>query len=164
MIDPPAPQQIPLPAFIRRSSQQYRWSRWITVVILLVQALFFLGAAAFLLLTLDWEMTSVFDEPPAAVQEQLRQGMVLLPFAVLVLLSLVVCLIRPRAGWHMAMITESLILLVALQVYLSDRSQVLTERPLLFLYMLGAILIVIFMNSPEGRLLLGAKPEKASDG
>jgi hypothetical protein len=29
--------------------------------------------------------------------------------------------------------------------------------------MLGAILIVIFMNSPEGRLLLGPKPEKATD-
>lgn len=163
MIDSPSPQQIPLPAFIRRSSQQYRWSRWITLSILLLQALVFLGTSAFLLLTLEWEMASVFDEPPAAVQEQFRQGVVLLPFALLVLLSIVVCLVRPRAGWHMAMITESLILLVALQVYLSDRNQVLAERPLLFLYMLGAILIVIFMNSPEGRLLLGPKPDNATD-
>jgi hypothetical protein len=160
MNEVPAPQQIPLPAFIRRRSQQYRWSRWITVVILLVQALFFLGASSFLLLTIDWEPVDVFEEPPAAALEQFQQAIVLLPFAFLILVSLAGCVVRPRLGWHMAMIVESLILLVALQVYLSDRNQVLTERPLLFLYMLGAILVVIFMNSPEGRLLLGPKPER----
>jgi len=160
MSDVPAPQQLPMPGFIRRSNQQYRWSKWITLSILLIQTLFFLGAAAFLLLTLEWDMTSILDEPPAAVLDQFRQGVVLLPFALLILVSIIVCLVWPRAGWHMAMITESLILLVALQVYLSDRNQVLTERPLLFLYMLGAILVVIFMNSPEGRLLLGPKPDE----
>ncbi|GIK72576.1 MAG: hypothetical protein BroJett021_15640 [Chloroflexota bacterium] len=160
MSEAPAPQQIPLPALIHRSSQQYRWSRWITVVILLVQALFFLGASGFLLFTIDWDVVDVFEEPPAAVLEQFQQAIVLLPFAFLVLVSVVGCVVRPRFGWHMAMIVESLILLVALQVYLSDRNQVLTERPLLFLYMLGAILVVIFMNSPEGRLLLGSKPER----
>lgn len=159
----PAPQQIPLPDFIRRSDQQYRWSRWITLSILLIQALFLLGVSAFLLATIEWEMIDVLKDPPPAVLEQFQQAVVLLPFALLVLLSAIVCLVHSRVGWHMAMITESLILLVALQVYLSDRNQVLTERPMLFIYMLGAILIVLFMNSPEGRLLLSPKPEKVSN-
>lgn len=155
----PAPQQIPLPGFIRRSSNQYRWSRWIALSSLLIQALVFLGSSVFLFATIDWELVSVLDDPPEAVLMQFTQAAVLIPFALLILLSIVVCLVRPRAGWHMAMITQSLILLVALQVYLSDRNQVLSERPLLFLYLLGAILVVVFMNSPEGRLLLGPKPD-----
>ena len=45
--EPLAPQQIRLPSFIRRSNQQYRWSIWITLAILLVQVLGFLGSATF---------------------------------------------------------------------------------------------------------------------
>ena len=70
------------------------------------------------------------------------------------------CLLRPQLGWHMAMLVQSGILLIALQVYLSDRNNILTRRPLLYLYMLGAILIIVFMNSPEGRLLLGQRRRK----
>lgn len=161
MNDLPTPQQIPLPDFIRRSSHQYRWSRWITVGVLLLQALVFAGTAAFLLWTIDWEMASVLDEPPAPVLVQMQQAVALFPFIALVLICIVVCLVRPRIGWHLGLLTESLILLVALQLYFYDRNHVLSERPLLFVYMLGAILIIIFMNSPEGRLLLGPPPDDA---
>ncbi|HQY91314.1 hypothetical protein [Caldilinea sp.] len=164
MNEPLAPQQIPLPSFIRRSNQQYRWSLWITLAILLVQVLVFLGSSIYLFAVIDWEMASILDDPPAAVLVEFTQAAVLLPFALLILLCLVVCLARPRPGWHMAMIAESLILLVALQVYLSDRNQRLAERPLLFVYMLGAILVIVFMNSPEGRLLLGRKPDDIHPG
>jgi hypothetical protein len=158
MNEPPAPQQIPLPGFIRRSNHQYRWSLWITAGVLLLQATVFAGTAAFLIWTIDWEMVSILDEPPAPVMVQMLQALALLPFVALVLLCVAVCLVRPRIGWHLGLLTESLILLVALQLYFYDRNQVLSERPLLFVYMLGAILIIVFMNSPEGRLLLGAPP------
>lgn len=158
MNETPAPQQIPLPGFIRRSNHQYRWSLWITVGILLLQAAVFAGTAAFLIWTIDWEMASILDEPPADVLVQMLQALALLPFVALVLICVVVCLVRPRIGWHLGLLTESLILLVALQLYFYDRNHVLSERPLLFVYMLGAILIIIFMNSPEGRLLLGSLP------
>jgi hypothetical protein len=159
MNEMPAPQQIPLPDFIRRSNHQYRWSRWITVGVLLLQAAVFTGTSVFLLWTIDWQPTNVFNEPPEMVLVQMQQAVALIPFIVLVLTCIVACLVRPRGGWHLGLLTESLILLVALQLYFYDRNHVLAERPLLFIYMLGAILIIIFMNSPEGRLLLGPPPD-----
>lgn len=158
MNETPTPQQLPLPGFIRRGNHQYRWSLWITVSVLLLQAMVFAGTAAFLLATIDWEMASVFEEPPVAVLVQMQQALAILPFVALVLVCIIVCLVRPRAGWYLGLLTESLILLVALQLYVYDRNHVLSERPLLFVYMLGAILIIIFMNSPEGRLLLDPPP------
>ncbi len=163
MNETPAPQQIPLPGFIRHSNQQYRWSQWITVGVLLLQAMFFAGTAAFLLGTIKWEMVSILDAPPPEVLVQFQQAVALFPFLLLVLVCIIVCLVRPRVGWHLGLLTESLILLVALQLYFYDRNHVLSERPLLFIYMLGAILIIIFMNSPEGRLLLGPKPDDPHD-
>lgn len=96
MNEPLAPQQIPLPSFIRRSNQQYRWSLWITLAILLVQVLVFLGSSIYLFAVIDWEMASILDDPPAAVLVEFTQAAVLLPFALLILLCLVVCLARPR--------------------------------------------------------------------
>ena len=115
----------------------------------------FAGVATYNLLQIDWETDPNILLTSENVARFLEQAIVLIPFAALGLVCCVVCLIRPRLGWHMAMLAQSAILLIALQVYLSDRNAVLTRRPLLYLYILGAILIVVFMNSPEGRLLLG---------
>ena len=149
------PQPIPEPDFIPRSNTQYRWSLGVTVGILLLQVAVFAGVATYNLLQIDWETDPNILLTSENVARFLEQAIVLIPFAALGLVCCVVCLIRPRLGWHMAMLAQSAILLIALQVYLSDRNAVLTRRPLLYLYILGAILIVVFMNSPEGRLLLG---------
>ena len=164
MVDPPtASYQEPAPEFVRRSNNQYRWSLGITVGILLLQAALFIGVAAYNLTSIDWQG----DLARQIVAEQgmltIEQALLLLPFATIVLVCIVVCLVRPRLGWHLAMLAQSAILLIALQVYLSDRNNILTRRPLLYLYMLGAILIVVFMNSPEGRLLLGRQRERPPD-
>lgn len=159
MNDVPATQQIPLPGFIRHSSDQRRWSLWITVGMLLLQAFVFAGTALFLVVTIDWEMVNALEGAPASIALQVTQAGALAPFALLVLLCAIVCLVRPRAGWHAGLLAECLILLVTLQVYFYDRNEILSERPLLFVYMAGAILIVIFMNSPEGRLLLARRSE-----
>jgi hypothetical protein len=149
------PPPISEPDFIPRSNSQYRWSLGITVGILLLQVAVFAGVATYNLLQIDWQS----DPNALLVSEEvarfLEQALVLIPFAALGLVCCGMCLIRPRLGWHMAMLAQSAILLIALQVYLSDRNAVLARRPLLYLYILGAILIVVFMNSPEGRLLLG---------
>lgn len=160
--DVPEPQQIPLPGFIRQSRNQRRWSLWITVGILLLQALVFAGTSFFLIATIDWEQINALEEPSIDVVFQVTQAGALVPFAVLALLCAFLCMVRPRLGWHVAMLAESLILLVALQVYFYDRDRIFSERPLLFVYMLGAILIVIFINSPEGRLLLVCKADSIS--
>jgi len=163
MKEAPTPQQIPLPAFITRSNEQFRWSLGITVFILLGQVLFFVGVAAYNLSLIDWrgDPTLVLVSPDTALL--FEQAIVLIPFAGLGCISILTCLLRPRLGWHMAMLAQSGILLIALQVYLSDRNHVVTQRPLLYLYMLGAILIVVFMNSPEGRLLLRQRRRKHDD-
>lgn len=160
MIEPTAPQQIPLPTFIRRGNNQYRWSLRITVGILLLQVVVFSGVAVYNLSRIDWggDPAVVLVSSDAAIY--FEQAIVLIPFALVGLVCIIACLIRPRLGWHMAMLLQSAVLLISLQVYLSDRNNILTRRPLLYLYMLGAILIIVFMNSPEGRLLLGRKRQR----
>ena len=160
MSEAPVPQQLPLPTFIKRSDNQFRWSLGITVVILLMQVAFFSAVAAYNLSLIDWggDPAVVLAAPETAII--FEQAIVLLPFAGLGLVCIFACLLRPRLGWHMAMLMQSGILLIALQVYLSDRNNILTRRPLLYLYILGAILIIVFMNSPEGRLLLGQRRRK----
>lgn len=160
MSEAPVPQQIPLPARIKQSGNQFRWSLGITVVILLTQVAFFAAVAAYNLSLIDWggDPAVVLASPETAII--FEQAVVLVPFVGLGLIAVIACLLRPRLGWHMAMLVQSSILLIALQVYLSDRNNVLTRRPLLYLYILGAILIIVFMNSPEGRLLLGQRRRK----
>ncbi|HRW48907.1 MAG TPA: hypothetical protein P5333_15425 [Caldilinea sp.] len=160
MSEAPVPQQIPLPTFIKRSDNQFRWSLGITVAALLIQVAFFSAVAAYNLSLIDWggDPAVVLASPETAII--FEQAIVLLPFAGLGLVCVFACLLRPQLGWHMAMLVQSGILLIALQVYLSDRNNILTRRPLLYLYMLGAILIIVFMNSPEGRLLLGQRRRK----
>ncbi len=161
MNETPAPQQIPLPAFIRQSNNQFRWSLGITVVILLAQVVFFAAVAGYNLTKIDWSGDPAVTLASPAAALFFEQAIVLLPFVGLGLICVIACLVRPRLGWHMAMLVQSGILLIALQVYLSDRNNILTRRPLLYLYMLGAILIIVFMNSPEGRLLLGQRRRKS---
>lgn len=159
MNDAPTPQNIPLPGFIRRSSHQHRWSLAITLALLLLQVAIFWGVAVYLFTSVDWGLVEALDEPPEMVLQQVTRALVLVPFGAVLLLCALVCALWPRAGWHLAMIAESLILLVGLQVYLSDREQILTDRPWLYFYMLIAILAIVFMNSPEGKLLLGQNAE-----
>lgn len=159
MNDTPAPQHIPLPSFIRRSSHQYRWSMAITLALLLIQAAIFLGVAVHLFSSVDWELVEALDEPPEPVLRQVTRAIVLVPFGAGLLICALFCVLWPRGGWHLAMLAESLILLIGLQVYLSDREQLLTERSWLYLHMFVAILAVVFMNSPEGKLLLGQKAD-----
>ncbi|MCS6826854.1 MAG: hypothetical protein NZ553_09595 [Caldilinea sp.] len=161
MNDAPAPQNIPLPGFIRRSSHQHRWSMAITLTLLLLQVAIFWGVAVYLFTSVDWELVEVLDEPPELVLQQLTRAVVLVPFGATLLLCALFCALWPRVGWHLAMIVESLILLVGLQVYLSDRDQLLTDRPWLYLHMFVAILAIMFMNSPEGKLLLGQNADSS---
>lgn len=80
MNDAPAPQQIPLPGFIQRSSHQYHWSMAITLALLLIQAAIFWGVAVSLFSSIDWELVEALDEPPELVLRQIIRAIVLVPF------------------------------------------------------------------------------------
>jgi hypothetical protein len=46
------------------------------------------------------------------------------------------------------------VLFLSLEIYFIERGDDIVELPILYLMMVGSILIVVFLNSPEGRLLL----------
>ena len=52
------------------------------------------------------------------------------------------------------MAVQCVVLFLSLEIYFIERDDIV-ELPILYIMMLGAILIVVFLlNSPEGRLLL----------
>jgi hypothetical protein len=52
------------------------------------------------------------------------------------------------------MALQCVVLFLSLEIYFIERGDDIVELPILYLMMVGSILIVIFLNSPEGRLLL----------
>lgn len=141
-------------ALIRPRTSQRRWSSRIAGGVILIHALVFLAAGIIPAIQVDWS-----QEPAGVIfsDQALRafQYLVLLvPFSALLAIAALLCLLHAHLGWTVAMLIESLILLLALQTYLSDPTGALVNRSLLYLLMLGAVLVVVYLNSPEGRLLL----------
>ena len=82
--------------------------------------------------------------------------LVLGPIIFTLLITVLLVLVRPALGWTVAQFIQTVLLLIGVQLYFADTDQALLLPALLrdFL-MLGSILVVIYLNSPEGRLLLG---------
>ncbi len=136
------------------AGDQGRWSTRITAGVLIVQTLILAGIAVLLLSQIDWTL----DAADAGFSENVLQTSGFLLFAVpiglILIVSAVLCLMLPSIGWIAAMVIQCVILFLALAAYFIERLNI-TGRPwLLFVLMLSAILVVAFLNSPEGRLLL----------
>ena len=56
------------------------------------------------------------------------------------------------------MAVQCVILFLGLEIYFIERGDDIIALPVLYLMLLGSILIVIFLNAPEGRLLLLRTP------
>jgi hypothetical protein len=76
------------------------------------------------------------------------------PLSFLAIAAALLVVLRPRQGWVFAMAVQCVVLFLSLEIYFIERDDNIVELPILYLMMLGAILIVVFLNSPEGRLLL----------
>lgn len=127
-------------------------------VILAAQGIFFLLAATYLVIQVDWEQELADVTLSVTALRSSASSLLLAPSGLLLLLAAILVFVRPRTGWVLAMILQCIILFITLQVYFVDDSEQVIYRWLLYLIMLGAILVVIYFNAPEGRLLLARRP------
>ena len=145
-----------------RGSQR-RWSAQIAAGALAVQALTYLGATLYAVALVDWKLPV---EELLALDEAYRAALTVLvlgPVIFALLIAVLLVLVRPTLGWTVAQFIQTVLLLIGVQLYFADTDQALLLPSLLrdFL-MLGSILVVIYLNSPEGRLLLARRSPPAT--
>jgi hypothetical protein len=123
-----------------------------------LQAAFFLGVLAWAMLRgswlTQWTLEVLRVTVTVAALAAAHYLLIFGPLALLVLIAILVVFVRPRAGWVFAMAVQCVILFLGLEIYFIERGDDVVELPILYLMLLGSILIVVFLNSPEGRLLL----------
>ncbi len=142
---------------------QRRWSAQIAAGALFVQALVYAAAVALRLLGVQWEVTvDIFSLPEEAFLAAIT-AVILAPVIVAMLIAALLILVRPPLGWTVAQFIQTVLLLVGVQLYFTsgDPAMLLPVMWRDFL-MLGSILIVIYLNSPEGRLLLARRSSHAT--
>jgi hypothetical protein len=146
------------PQLLQRSGSQRRWTAHLAAGVLAVQAAFFVGVLAWSLLGSDWftqwELELLNFRLTIAALAAAHYLVIFGPLSLLAIAAIVLVLLRPRPGWVFAMAVQCVVLFLGLEIYFIERGDDIVELPILYIMMLGAILIVVFLNSPEGRLLL----------
>jgi len=143
-----------------RGSQR-RWSTQIAAGALAVQALVYVGVTVITVMQVNWELPLEELLNLDAAYVAVLTVLMLAPVIAALLVAALLALVRPPVGWTVAQFVQTVVLLVGVQLYYADSSQVLssTWRDLL---MFGSILVVIYLNSPEGRLLLARRAQPAA--
>lgn len=137
---------------------QRRWTVQLAATVLGLQTAFFVAVLAWAMLRESW----LSDWTPGVLPLTLSVAalasahyvLIFGPLLLLGLASIIVVFARPRAGWVFAMAVQCIVLFIGLAIYFVERADDVVELPVLYLTLLGSILIVVFLNSPEGRLLL----------
>lgn len=169
---PDAPQGAPIPPgapLPPRSGGQRRWTAQLAGGVLAVQAAFFVGVLVWSLADDQWfsdlELELLNFRLTIAALGAAHYVVLFGPLALLAAIATLLVLLRPRPGWVSAMALQCVVLFLSLEIYFIERGDDIVELPILYLMMLGSILIVIFLNSPEGRLLLvrSAPPRDSHD-
>lgn len=145
---------------VPRGSQR-RWSTQIAAGALAVQALVYVGVTVITVMQVNWELPLEELLNLDAAYVAVLTVLMLAPVIAALLVAALLALVRPPVGWTVAQFVQTVVLLVGVQLYYADSSQVLssTWRDLL---MFGSILVVIYLNSPEGRLLLARRAQPAA--
>jgi hypothetical protein len=150
--------QQPAPQLQARSGGQRRWSAQLAAGVLALQALFFALVLSWSLLDSEWvthlELDLLSFRLTIAALAAAHYLVIFGPLTLLALAAIVLVLLRPRHGWVFAMALQCVVLFLSLEIYFIERGDDIVELPILYLMMVGSILIVVFLNSPEGRLLL----------
>ena len=150
------------PAGAPRSGAQRRWTVQLAATVLGLQAAFFIGVLLWAMLreswVTQWTLAVIKLSISVAALAAAHYLLIFGPLALLVLAAIVVVFVRPRAGWVFAMAVQCIVLFLGLEIYFIERGDDIVELPILYLMLLGSILIVVFLNSPEGRLLLLRSP------
>jgi hypothetical protein len=115
---------------------------------LLLQAVAYGGVGIYLLLPLDWR--AVLQERVDLMLPQrgdaLSLGIILIPAAILAVLSAIGFLLRFRAGWLLAMAMQGTSLLGCLVLYFDKKPRVI------FPIMLFCIVMAFYLNSTDVRM------------
>jgi hypothetical protein len=150
--------QGPTPQLQARSGGQRRWSAQLAAGVLLLQAAFFALVLAWSLLGSEWvthlELDLLSFRLTIAALASAHYLVIFGPLTLLAIAASMLALLRPRHGWVFAMALQCVVLFLSLEIYFIERGDDIVELPILYLMMVGSILIVVFLNSPEGRLLL----------
>ncbi len=129
-----------------------------TLAVLGLQAIFFVGVIVWSLLSSDWVSGWRWEwldlKLEIAALAAAHYVIIFVPLALLAGAAIVLVWLRPHAGWLFAMAVQCVVLFLSLEIYFIERADDIIDLPVLYLMMFGAVLIVIFLNSPEGRLLL----------
>jgi len=162
MTEAPTAQKIPGSDPSAAGGSQRRWSAQIAAGALFVQALVYAAVVALRLLGVNWDLTlDIFSLPEAAYLAAIT-ALILAPVIVALLIAALLILVRPPLGWTVAQFIQTVLLLIGVQLYFTsgDPAMLLPVMWRDFL-MLGSILVVIYLNSPEGRLLLARRSPHA---
>jgi hypothetical protein len=147
------PSQLP-----QRSGGQRRWTTQLAAGVLAMQAIFFIAVLLWSLLGSDLiahlELEVLSFRLTIAALAAAHYVVIFGPLSLLAIAAILLVLLRPRPGWVFAMAVQCIVLFLSLEIYFIEREDDIVELPILYLMMLGSILIVVFLNSPEGRLLL----------
>jgi hypothetical protein len=147
------PPQLP-----QRSGGQRRWTAQLAAAVLAAQAVFFAGVLIWSFFDGHWltdlELELLNFRLTIAALSAAHYVVIFGPLSLLALAAALLALLRPRPGWVFAMAVQCVVLFLSLEIYFIERGDDIVELPILYVMMLGSILIVVFLNSPEGRLLL----------
>jgi hypothetical protein len=155
----PEPAASPLPPRTAGAQGgQRRWTVQLAAGVLALQAAFFIGVLTWWLLRSEWithlELEVLTFRLTIAALASAHYLLIFGPLSLLAVAAVLFVLLRPRPGWVFAMAVQCVVLFLSLELYFIERGDNLVELPIVYLTMLGSILIVVFLNSPEGRLLL----------
>jgi hypothetical protein len=124
------------------------WAVRALSLLLLLQALAYVALCIYLLLPFEWEAMAEdsFDLMPPQQVEAVYISIILIPTAIVAVLSAVGFLFLLRAGWLLAMAVQGGTLLGCLTLYFDTKPQVI------FPIMLTCIVMAFFLNSTGVRL------------
>jgi hypothetical protein len=124
------------------------WAVCAVGLLLLLQAAGYVALSIYLLLPFDWEATA--EHPVDIMSPQqidaLCISIILIPAAILAVLSAIGFLCLFRAGWILAMVTQGATLLGCLMLYFDTRPQAI------FPVMLYCIAMAFLLNSFDVRI------------
>ena len=124
------------------------WTVRIVGLLLFLQAIAYVALTVYLLLPFDWRATAEqqnYIMPPQQI-DALSIGFLLIPVAILVVLSAIGFLLLRRGGWLLAMAMQGATLLGCLTFYFD------TKPPAIFPIMVFCIVMAFYLNSFDVRV------------
>lgn len=132
-----------------------RWTIRVISLLLMVQA-GLLGATALSFgLSVDWQEELEDVMPSVRALDILFLGGFLIPLALVELMTAFQLWFAQRGAWLRAMIVQGILLIFCLSSYVSR-----TDQPFIYIFMLTAIVIVLYLNTNDVRLAFTARPSR----